>query len=62
MKKESRKILFSKYIIRALAGVAFFKPGITKLEYETLNRIFWDKEEIVERKKIEKVTQIKKAS
>lgn len=61
MKKILKRIIFSKNMMRALIGVAFTKPGITRLEYETFYRIF-SEEEVFNRKKTENLIQMKKAS
>lgn len=62
MKEFVKRIFSSKNFKRAMVGLAYTKPGLTKIQYETLNRIFSDKEEFTNPKVLTKVSQIRKAS
>ncbi|OOM74074.1 hypothetical protein CLPUN_41350 [Clostridium puniceum] len=62
MKEIVKRIFNSKNLKRAMVGLSYTKPGLTKDQCITLSRIFSDQEEFDKSKVSVKDIPIKKAS
>ncbi len=63
MKKIVKKIFSSKNLKRALTGLAYYaKPGLTRSQYLTLNRIFTDTNDLDNKKVQAKIIPSRKVS